>query len=146
MRRSRRLRFRRRGPGPTMQLKILLPSKVFAMLEGITRIVATTRSGSFGVLPQRLDCVAVLSPGLLTYSTSSADEVHVATDEGVLIKIGSEVRVCVRHAIGGTDLGSLRKAVEEEFLNLDERERSARSTLAQLESGFIRRFLKWQHA
>jgi F-type H+-transporting ATPase subunit epsilon len=59
--------------------------------------------------------------------------------EGVLVKTGTEVVVSVRNAIAGTDLGQLREAVEQEFLNLDERELSLRLALAKIESGFIRR-------
>jgi F-type H+-transporting ATPase subunit epsilon len=128
-----------------MQLEILLPFKVFATLEGVTRIVAASHAGSFGLLPHRLDCVTALAPGLLSYSTD-AGEFHLAVDEGVLVKTGANVLVCVRHAIGASDLGSLRKAVEREFLNLNEREKSVRSTLAQLESGFVRRFVELQRA
>ena len=46
----------------------------------------------------------------------------MAVDEGVLIKTGPDVLVSVRRAIGGTDLGQLREAVEREFLTLDEHE------------------------
>ena len=56
-----------------------------------------------------------------------------------------EVLVSVRNAIGGTDLNKLREAVEREFLNLDEQEKSVRSVMAKLESGFIRRFAAFQH-
>jgi len=103
-----------------------------------------TPAGSFGLLPHRLDCAAVLVPGLLSYSTS-AGEVHIAIDGGVLVKTGPDVLVCVRHAIAGADLGGLRQAVEHEFLNLSEQEKSIRTTLAQLESGLIRRFLELHH-
>lgn len=128
-----------------MQLKILLPFKIFAALDAVTRVVVTTHAGSFGLLPHRRDCVAALSPGVLSYSTSTGGEVHLAVDEGVLIKTGAEVLVCVRHAVAGGDLGSLRKAVEQEFLNLNEQEKSVRATLAHLESGLIRRFLELRH-
>jgi F-type H+-transporting ATPase subunit epsilon len=128
-----------------MQLKILLPFKIFAACDAVVRIVAPTRSGSFGLLPQRLDCTAALVPGILSYATSDAGEVNLAIDAGVMIKTGAEVLVCVRRAIGGSDLGNLRKAVEQEFLQLDEREKSVRSALAQLEGGFIRRFVEFQH-
>jgi F-type H+-transporting ATPase subunit beta len=60
--------------------------------------------------------------------------------EAALYMIGS-----IDDAIGGSDLGNLRKAVEQEFLQLDEREKSVRSALAQLEGGFIRRFVEFQH-
>ena len=123
----------------SMNLKVLRPFQVFAEKTGVTRMVAETRQGSFGLLPHRLDCVAALAPGILIYEDDAEGEVYVAVDEGVLIKTGPDVLVSVRNAIAGTDLGQLREAVEREFLNLDEREQSVRSVLAKMESGFIRR-------
>jgi len=64
----------------------------------------------------------------------------------VLVKTGLDVLVSVRNAIGGTDLGQLREAVEREFLNLDEREQSVRSVMATMESSFIRRVAEFHHA
>ena len=37
-----------------MNLKILLPFRIFAEQKAVTRIVAETREGAFGLLPQRL--------------------------------------------------------------------------------------------
>jgi F-type H+-transporting ATPase subunit epsilon len=128
-----------------MNLKVLLPFRVFAEQTGVTRIVAETREGSFGLLPQRLDCVAALVPGILIYQTQSGGEVLVAVDEGVLVKTGPDVLVSVRRAIAGTDLGQLRAAVEKEFLTLDENEQSVRSAVVKLETGFLRRFAILQH-
>jgi len=132
-------------PSTHMKLKILLPFKVFAEKVDVLRIVAESRNGSFGLLPQRLDCVAALAPGILIYETVTEGEVCVAVDEGVLVKTGSDVLISVRNAIGGKDLGELHKAVEQEFLNLDEQERSVRSVLAKLEGGFITRFAAMHH-
>jgi F-type H+-transporting ATPase subunit epsilon len=165
-----------------MQLKILLPYGVFACIQDVTRVVVMTPAGSFGLLPHRLDCATVVSPGLLSYSTArapsdpvasiaatapdvhlpadaattpnaplaaagtSTPNAHLAVDAGVLVKTGSDVLVCVRHAIAGADLGSLRKAVDQEFLNLSDQEKSIRTTLAHLESGLIRQFLELQRA
>jgi F-type H+-transporting ATPase subunit epsilon len=128
-----------------MTLKVLLPFQVFAEKTGVTRIVAETREGSFGILPRRLDCVAALAPGILIYENEAEGEVYLAVDEGVLIKTGLDVLVSVRNAIAGTDLTKLRDSVEREFLNLDEREQSLRSALAKMESGFIRRLVDFQH-
>jgi len=133
-------------PPSPMQLKILLPSRVFGEISDVTRIVAEARGGSFGILPHRLDCVAALAPGILTYATEAKGDIYVAVDEGVLIKIGAEVLVSVRYAVGGTDLGQLRQAVEREFLSLDDREKSVRAAVAKLESGLIRRFAEFHHA
>lgn len=123
-----------------MNLKILLPFQVFADLKGIKRIVAETFQGSFGLLPQRLDCVAALAPGIFMYETASGEEIFVAVDEGILVKTGFDVLVSVRNAIGGADPPNLHKVVEQQFLNIDEQEKKVRSVMAKLELGFIRRF------
>ena len=128
-----------------MNLKILLPFKIFAEKTGVLRVVAETRAGSFGLLPHRLDCVAALAPGILVFETAAEGEVCMAVDEGVLVKAGADVLVSMRNAIGGTDLNKLRQAVESEFLNLDEQEKSVRSVMAKLENGFIRRFAAFNH-
>lgn len=128
-----------------MNLKILLPFQSFAEKTGVTRIVAETHEGSFGLLPHRLDCVAALAPGILIYQTESASEVYVAVDEGVMVKTGADVLVSVRRALGGTDLGQLRDLVEKEFLTLDAQEKSTRVVMAKMETGFLRRFASLQH-
>ena len=132
-------------PPPLMNLKVLLPFQVFAEKTGVSRIVAETREGSFGLLPHRLDCVAALVPGILTYETGSEGEVFVAVDEGVLVKTGPDVLVSVRRAIGGTDLGQLHDAVEQQFLTLDKQEQSVRSVLTRMESDVIRRLVEVHH-
>ncbi|MCF8706912.1 F0F1 ATP synthase subunit epsilon [Rhizorhapis sp. SPR117] len=122
-----------------MKLKVLLPFEIFTEKTGVSRIVAETHDGSFGILPRRLDCVAALAPGILTYESPSEGEVFLAVDEGVLVKAGPDVLVSVRRALGGTDLGWLREAVEQEFLSLDQQEQSLRSMLAKIESDLIHR-------
>jgi F-type H+-transporting ATPase subunit epsilon len=123
-----------------VNLKLLLPHEIFAEKTGVSRIVVETRAGSYGLLPHRLDCVAALAPGILTYETKSDGEVFVAVDEGVLVKTGPNVLVSARRAMAGTDLRRLREAVEREFLTLDEQERSVRTVIARLEAGILRRF------
>lgn len=128
-----------------MNLKVLLPFQVFAEKTGVVRIVAETHEGSFGLLPHRRDCAAALAPGILIYETEAESEIYVAVDEGVLVKTGLDVLVSVRNAIGGADLGQLRHLVEQEFLNLNEREQSVRSVMVKMESSFIRRLAEFHH-
>ena len=128
-----------------MNLKILLPFKVFADKTNVSRIVVQTREGSLGLLPHRLDCVAALAPGVLIYETDVDGEVFLAVDEGVLVKTGSDVLVSVRQALGGTDLGQLRAAVEREFLTLGEQERTRRAVLAKMEGDLVRRMVSFRN-
>jgi len=132
-------------PPKLMRLRVLLPYQVFVEKPGVSRIVVDTRAGSYGLLPRRLDCSAVLTPGILMFETEADDEVFLAVDEGVLIKAGAEVLVSVRRAAGGTDLQHLQELVAKEFLQVEERERDARSTMARLESGFLHRFASLRH-
>jgi F-type H+-transporting ATPase subunit epsilon len=128
-----------------MHLKILLPTEVFADKTDVVRIVAETRDGSFGLLEHRLDCVAALAPGILTYETKAEGLVYIAVDEGKLVKTGADVLISVRQAIGGTDLSQLHEAVKRRFLSVDAQERKVRDAVAKLEGGFIGRLAEIQH-
>lgn len=122
-----------------MNLKILLPFRVFNEVNGVTRIVFETQQGSFGFLPHRLDCVAAVVPGIFTYETEVNGEAYVAVDEGVLVKTGLDVNISVRNAIGGKDLAQLRDAVKNEFLELNEQEQLVKLAMSKMESSFIHR-------
>lgn len=128
-----------------MRLKILLPFRVFADAASVSRIVVETSQGSIGLLPQRLDCVAALVPGILEYETEADGIAFVALDEGVLVKTGAEVVISVRRAIAGSDLGQLRQQVEQEFLTLSQEEEAARSVMVKLEAGFLHRLASLQN-
>jgi len=128
-----------------MHLRILLPSEVFADKPDVVRITANTSAGSLGLLEHRLDCVAALVPGIMTYETKQDGVVYLALDEGVIVKTGADVLVSVRQAIGGEDLGKLRDAVKSTFLALDKEERSVREAVAKMEVGFIGRFAEFEH-
>jgi F-type H+-transporting ATPase subunit epsilon len=97
-------------------------------------------AGSIGILPRRLDFTVGLVPGVLTYQRADREEEFIAVDAGILVKAGNEVRMSVREAVGGADLGGLRDAVRSRYIDLDETERTARSASARLESDFVRRF------
>jgi F-type H+-transporting ATPase subunit epsilon len=127
-----------------MHLKILLPFEIFADITAVIRIVAETQGGAFGLLPNRLDCVAALVPGILAWQTQAGGEVFAAVDDGTLIKTGHEVVVSVRRALQGHDLASLHATVDQEFLTLDEAEQEVRAVMAKLETGFVRRFAEMQ--
>ena len=118
-----------------MDVKILLPYKVFAEIKNVSNIIAETSEGSFGFLPNRLDCVAVLVPGIFAYET---DKVHyIAVNEGLLVKTGSEVMVSVRNAVGGVELGKLADTIKNEFKNTDENDEKIQQMASKLESGFL---------
>jgi F-type H+-transporting ATPase subunit epsilon len=127
-----------------MNLKVLLPSRIFLNLERVSRVVAETREGSFGLLPHRRDCVAALVPGILAY-TLGDDTAYLAVDQGVLVKSGADVMVSVRQAIRGTTLSELHETVKREYVSLDRQERDVRTAVARMESALLGRFAEFQH-
>lgn len=101
-------------------------------------VVVETSRGSYGFLPNRLDMVAALIPGILTFELPGTGKVQCAIDEGILVKVGYEILISVRHAMEERKAGSLRKAFEREVKAIEEREKGVRAALAKLESGFLR--------
>jgi F-type H+-transporting ATPase subunit epsilon len=125
----------------SMTLKVLLPFEVFANEVNISRMTVETVMGSVGFLPQRLDCVVALVPGILFYEDTEGQEVFLAVDAGVLVKTGVDVVISVRRAIRGKDLAHLQAAIKQQFLAQDTQEASIRKAMAKLESGFLRKFV-----
>lgn len=128
----------------TMELKILLPFRVFCEIKNVTRVVVETSGGSYGLLPQRLDCAAALVPGILTYETNNTGTSYLAVDSGLMVKAGKQVLISVRHAIGGGDLGKLAEMVKNEFSALEEKEKTVRKMLLKLESGLLNSFERFR--
>jgi F-type H+-transporting ATPase subunit epsilon len=128
-----------------VNLKILLPFKIFSSLENVSHIIAETLDGSLGLMPHRLDCVAALMPGILSYTTRENRTCYLAIDEGVLIKSGDEVSISVRRAIGGTGLKELHQAVIREYRTLDAQAREIRSVVGKMESSLMARIAELRH-
>lgn len=122
-----------------MRLKVITPLAM-EVDRLVRRIVAEGPHGRFGMWPGHIDFVSALVPGILLYETEDGAERFVAINSGTLVKCGDDVRVAVRGAVEGDDLGNLRKRVEAEFRQHDEAERDARAALARLEASMVRRF------
>ncbi len=126
-----------------MRLKLLLPSQIL-LDEPVRKIIAQGQNGSFCLEPRHVDFVSALAPGILQFVDAGGREVFVAVDEGILVKCADEVMISAYNAVRGEDLATLKDTVEHRFRQLDESERVARSALARLEAGVIRRFTEIQ--
>jgi F-type H+-transporting ATPase subunit epsilon len=120
-----------------MELIVLLPATVFGKYINVTSIVFETPTGAYGLLPNRLDCVGILESGLLTYTVSNTPTRYIAVDEGVLVKVGNQVRVSVRDAHADNNLEQLTAHVSQQLQAHQDQEREMRTALTRLESGFM---------
>jgi F-type H+-transporting ATPase subunit epsilon len=124
-----------------MLLKILLPAEVM-MEQEVKKIVAEAENGSFCLMPNHIDFVATLAPGIFTYELVAGGQELLAMDVGTLVKKGSNVLVSTRNAVKAPDLGKLKQVVVQQYDILDEREKLVRSAAAKLEASLIRRFVE----
>ncbi|NQW10177.1 MAG: F0F1 ATP synthase subunit epsilon [Alphaproteobacteria bacterium] len=120
-------------------MTVRLPTGVFCQ-SPVTRLVVQAENGSFGVLPNHVDFVAALVPGILVATTHDADELVLGVDEGIFVKRGGSVDVCVRRAVRGASLKEVRDKVRTAFFEISDHERTARAALARLEADIVRRF------
>ncbi|MHC5728079.1 MAG: F0F1 ATP synthase subunit epsilon [Nostoc sp.] len=124
-----------------MRLKVVLPTKILIETAAI-KVIAEAENGIFCLLPRHIDFVATLIPSLLSFVSPQGQEQFFAIDQGILIKHGDEVIVATQNAVQGGDLGMLKKTVEQQFHLIDEREKTARSVLENLEINTIRHFIE----
>jgi F-type H+-transporting ATPase subunit epsilon len=120
-----------------MRLRVFLPTEVL-LDESIDKLSAEGEDGAFTLLPRHVGYVTSLVPGLLAFTTEGRER-FLAIDGGILVKRGDEVRVSTGNAVVGAGLGELRRAVEQQFRRMDERERKAQTSLMRLEADFLRR-------
>ena len=127
-----------------MKLKILMPTEVLVDRE-VTKVIAEAENGHFCLLPHHIDFVAALVPGILSYTTTTEEEVFVAVDQGILVKCAQEVFVSTLNAVEGNSLETLKQTVTEQFQVLNEKERLTRSAVAQFEASMMRHFKELGH-
>ncbi len=124
-----------------MLLKILLPAEIMMERE-VRKIVAEAENGSFCLMPNHIDFVATLAPGIFSYEPAEGGQELLAMDVGTLVKKGADVLVSTRNAVRAAELGKLKQVVVEQYDALDEREKLVRSAAAKLEASLIRRFVE----
>ena len=123
-----------------MQLQLLLPTQII-FDQPVQKILAEAANGVFCLLPNHVDWVTLLVPGIFTATLPTGEEeedIYWAINQGVFVKCGDQVRVSVANAIQGSDLSNLQQTVQQEFRRLDDREKQARQILARLENSFVR--------
>ncbi len=122
-----------------MDVSVRIPVRLFHR-GAAAKLVARAENGFFGVLPNHVDFATALAPSVLVLTGPDGDERVFGIDEGVLVKHGEQVDICVRRAVQGDDLAHLRTMVRKNFVEMDEQERTARAALSRLEANMVRRF------
>lgn len=123
-----------------MKLNIITPLETF-VVDDVSAIYAEGLEGYFTILPNHADYVSSLDVSIFKFIKNSKENIF-AVDAGVLVKIGQEVNLAIRHAIKGDNLVDLKKQMEKEFLEIDDNERKSKTALASLEIGIAKLLLE----
>jgi F-type H+-transporting ATPase subunit epsilon len=123
-----------------LTLKIFIPADIYWESDAISKITAEGLEGYFTLQPRHIDYVAILVPGILAVTTDNGQEFFFAVDHGTLVKRDSNVSISTRNAIEGDNIATLAQIVEEQFKQIDDLEKKARTALTGLEYGMLRRF------
>lgn len=123
----------------TMKITLRLPART--LFEGTAvKLFAVAEDGAFGILPNHIDFVTALIPGILSLTSDAGVEQFFGVDRGILVKRGHQVEVAIRRGVQDDNLDTLHSTVTRTFMQIDEEEREARSAFSRLEADIVRRF------
>jgi len=123
-----------------MTLRILIPTAIYWESSTISKITAEGLEGYFTLQPRHIDYAAILVPGILSVTSEGGEELAFAVDHGTLVKQDAAVCISTRNAVQGENIATLAQIVEEQFKQIDDLEKRARTALTGLEYGMLRRF------
>jgi F-type H+-transporting ATPase subunit epsilon len=123
-----------------IHLKILKPEEVLVD-QYVEKVIAEGLNGSFCLKPRHVDFVSALKPGILLFE-SDGEEVFVATDEGILVKCGDEVKVSVLNGLVSTQLKDLDNIVRKEFYKSEELNKATDFAMKSMEAELLLHFFE----
>ncbi|MGF1500560.1 MAG: ATPase [Paracoccaceae bacterium] len=123
----------------TAPMEVSLRTPAEAVFAGpASKLLARGLHGRFALLPRHADIVAPLLAGVITVGLTGEDR-FFGIDEGILVKQGRQVSLCVFRVVPGASLVEVRQTAAARFEQIADRERAARTALARLETGALRR-------
>jgi F-type H+-transporting ATPase subunit epsilon len=123
-----------------MHLRVSLPFRL-AVDEDVSTVSGEGEAGSFTLLPGHVDFASTLVPGLLWYADRRGEEVFLAIERGLLVKVGPEVRVATARAVRGERLEDVRRSLDEAIAQRDEQEQQAIRALEKMRADFVRQYI-----
>ena len=126
------------------QLEIRVPDSI-VLSTAVSALRAADASGWFGLLPGHEDFITLLSPCLLTYRDESGLEHYAAADGGVLLLEGDKIVIVTREAVAADRLEDVAPVAEAMLRSRREKELTARTEFAELQTSLLRELREVEH-
>ncbi|MBD3346649.1 MAG: F0F1 ATP synthase subunit epsilon [Chitinivibrionales bacterium] len=128
-----------------MKLTIMIPTGVIYDKQ-IKKVTVETNNGRYTLLPNHIDFITLVVPGIIDLEQENNSHVFIAADEGVLVKQKDNVWVSLRNAVKGGELGSLQTTVDEHYRTISEKEQKNRTSIARLERDMAQSIYEFEKA
>lgn len=115
-----------------MTVDVFVPSRGHHF-ENIVALDVDTVEGRFGILERHIDTAMALDAGLLHMRDTEQREHYVGLDGGILVKLGSGVRISTGRVIVGQELGVIEEGIREQQEEEERKEEHQLRALARLE-------------
>lgn len=107
----------------------------------VDKITCETTIGALTLLPRHIDCVAELTPSVLSYFMGGSWK-YMAVNGGVLVKQGKDVSISTPFAVVENDLEKLKNTVKTEFKRQSEEEKKSNNSMVHLEAALAKMILE----
>jgi len=125
----------------TLDLEIIAPGRVVAHRRVIA-VQAADASGRFGIWRGHEDFMTVLIPCVMLIREEDGEESYAAVDGGVMLLEGGRISIATRDAVLAARLDEVADKAAEMLRARKEKEKSARSGFAELETSLMRELRK----
>lgn len=95
-----------------LNLRIYTPEKLFLEKE-ILKITLNGKEGSFSILPKHVDYISSFDDCIMCYTETSNKTSFLATNQGIITKIGRNIEISTFHVIVGNSLMELKNNINE---------------------------------
>lgn len=122
-----------------MKLRIATPAGPVFLAEDVASLRAEDASGGFGIQPGHVDCLTVLPPSLLVWTSRTGGRMACAVRGGVLsVRDGDLIAVSAREAVVSDNPDELEHTVLHDMRSAADQERRARVESLHLQVNAIR--------
>ena len=95
-----------------LNLRIYTPEKLFLEKE-ILKITFNGKGGRFSILPKHVDYISSFDDCIMCYTETSNKTSFLATNQGIITKIGRNIEISTFHVIVGNSLMELKNNINE---------------------------------
>ncbi len=117
----------------------LLATEQQHRVEGLTSFVGEDGSGSFGILAGHQRLITSLVFGLARYRCGNDPWQYLAVPGALLYFVDNRLQICTRRYLIDTDYGRISALLQEQLVAEEERMRSLRNSVRQMEDRILRR-------